>query len=62
MNKFGILSIAMVLVNVVYFFATRGPNVSLTTTTYILGFLSLLGIIFAAISKKMDVCIIGCLN
>ncbi|MDU9693989.1 hypothetical protein O0Q50_22670 [Priestia aryabhattai] len=62
MNKFGLLSIAMVLVNVIYFFTTRGPNVNLTTTIYILGFLSLLGIIFALISKRWTYGVLGVLT
>jgi uncharacterized membrane protein len=52
MNKFGVLSLLMVLISVCLFFILRGPNANLSLAIYILGSLSLLGIIFAVISKK----------
>lgn len=53
MNKFGLLSLLMVLISVCLFFILRGPNADLSLAIYILGSLSLLGIIFAVISKKI---------
>ncbi|WP_312472271.1 hypothetical protein [Neobacillus sp.] len=52
MNKFGVLSILMVLISVLMFFILRGPNRDLPLIIIILGSLSLLGIIFAVISKR----------
>ncbi|WHY87048.1 hypothetical protein QNH39_04075 [Neobacillus novalis] len=62
MNKFGILSITMVLVSVLMFLILRGPNANLTLGIIILGSLSLLGIIFAVISKKWLSGVIGVLS
>lgn len=62
MNKFGALSIAMVLFSILMFFILRGPNANLTLVITILGSLSLLGIIFAVISKRWLYGVIGVLS
>ncbi|AZU62417.1 hypothetical protein [Neobacillus mesonae] len=62
MNKFGVLSILMVLISVLMFFILRGPNADLPLIIIILGSLSLLGIIFAVISKKWLSGVIGVLS
>ncbi|WHY77273.1 hypothetical protein QNH20_24900 [Neobacillus sp. WH10] len=61
MNKFGVLSILMVLISVLTFFILRGPNADLPLIIIILGSLSLLGIIFAVISKRWLSGVIGVL-
>ncbi|WP_246367242.1 hypothetical protein [Paraliobacillus salinarum] len=60
-NIFGTLSIVTVLINVIYFFVTRGPNVNLNMAINVLATFSVLGIIFAILSKKMWFIIIGIL-
>jgi len=62
MNKFGIFSILMVLISVLIFFILRGPNANLSLAIIILGSLSLLGIIFAIISKRWISGILGVLS
>ncbi|WP_066399716.1 hypothetical protein [Neobacillus mesonae] len=62
MNKFGVLSILMVLISVLMFFILRGPNADLPLIIIILGSLSLLGIIFAVISKNWLSGVIGVLS
>lgn len=62
MNKFGVFSILMVLISVLMFFILRGPNTDLSLAITILGSLSILGIIFAVISKKWLSGIIGVLS
>ncbi|PWA09267.1 hypothetical protein DCC39_13275 [Pueribacillus theae] len=61
MNKFGVLSFLMALISVIVFLILRGPNVNLLLMAIILGSLSLLGIIFAVISKRWLSGIIGVL-
>lgn len=60
-NIFGALSIVTVLINVIYFFVTRGPNVNLNMAINVLATFSVLGIIFAILSKKMWFIITGIL-
>ena len=62
MNKYGVLSILMVLSSVLMFFILRGPNTDLPLIIIILGSLSLFGIIFAVISKRWLSGIIGVLT
>ncbi len=62
MNKFGVLSIAMVLVSILMFFIISGPNANVTLAITVLGSLSLLGIIFAVISKRWLYGVIGVLS
>ncbi|XIH10662.1 hypothetical protein C1N87_28140 (plasmid) [Priestia aryabhattai] len=52
----------MVLISIVYFFINRGPNVSLMPVIIVLGFFSLLGIIFALISKRWMYGVLGFLT
>lgn len=52
MNKYGVLSISMAVISVIVFFIVRGPNADLTLAIVLLGSLSLLGLIFAIISKR----------
>jgi len=61
MNKFGVLSILMVLISILTFFTLRGPNANLLLIIIILGSLSLHGIIFAVISKRWLLGVIGVL-
>lgn len=52
MNKYGIFSFLMVIASVISFLILRGPNANLMMAIIILGTLSLLGIVFAVLSKK----------
>ncbi|KPL57716.1 hypothetical protein [Rossellomorea vietnamensis] len=52
MNKYGLLSVLMVLISSVAFLILRGPNADLSLAITILGILSVLGIVFAVLSKK----------
>ncbi|MEH7113564.1 hypothetical protein V7124_14415 [Neobacillus niacini] len=61
MNKFGVLSILMALISIITFFIVRGPNANLSLAIILLGSFSLLGIIFAVISKRWLSSIIGVL-
>jgi len=62
MNKFGAFSIIIALVSVFMFFILRGPNASLPLAITILGSLSILGIIFAILSRRWLAGIIGFLS
>ncbi|MGF7535239.1 hypothetical protein AAGG74_16415 [Bacillus mexicanus] len=59
MNKFGLFSILTVLSSILLFFILRGSNADLFLIIVIQGCLSLLGIIFAVVSKKRVPGIIG---
>jgi hypothetical protein len=52
MNKFGVASFLTVLVSVILFFVFRGPNANLSFIIGLLSSLSILGIVFAIMSKK----------
>jgi hypothetical protein len=52
MNKFGIFTFLTVILSVLSFFFFRGPNANLTLIIVILGTLSILGVVFAVISRK----------
>ncbi|RWR13217.1 hypothetical protein [Siminovitchia fortis] len=52
MNKFGLLSLLMVAINVALFFILRGPNANLTLGVILFGSLSIIGVIFAIMSRK----------
>ena len=52
MNKLGFLSFLMVIASIISFLIIRGPNANLMMGIIILGTLSLLGIVFAVLSKK----------
>jgi hypothetical protein len=62
MNKYGLLSVLMVLISAIVFLILRGPNADLSLGISILGILSALGIVFAVISKKWLSGIIGVLT
>ena len=61
MNKWGIFSLLTVAVSIISFFILRGPNANLPLIAITFGSLSLLGIIFAVISKRWLSGIIGVL-
>jgi hypothetical protein len=52
MNKYALLSVLMVLISVAVFLILRGPNADLSLVITILGILSVIGIVFAVLSKK----------
>ncbi|WP_404456861.1 hypothetical protein LG329_19610 (plasmid) [Virgibacillus necropolis] len=58
-NVLGFLSILSVIISVIFFFITRGPNANLTLIISVFTFLSVLGIIFAILSKKLWFVITG---
>ncbi|MEK4701320.1 hypothetical protein MKX47_17405 [Solibacillus sp. FSL R7-0668] len=61
MTKLGILSFLMVIASIIAFLIIRGPNANLMMVIIILGILSLLGIVFAVLSKKWLSVILGVL-
>ncbi|MGJ9459889.1 hypothetical protein [Oceanobacillus sp. CF4.6] len=58
-NILGVLSILTVVISIIFFFITRGPNSSLTLAISVFTVLSVLGIIFAITSKKLWFIVIG---
>ncbi|WP_341356746.1 hypothetical protein [Rossellomorea sp. y25] len=62
MNKYGLLSLLMMLISVTVFLLLRGPNADLSLGITILGILSVIGIVFAAMSKKWLSGILGVLT
>lgn len=60
-NKFGLLSLLMVLINFIFFIFTKGPNANIILAISVFCTLSVLGIIFALMSKKRIVTITGIL-
>lgn len=52
MNKFGMLSILMVLINIGLFFVLRGPNANIYLAIILFSALSIAGVIFAFLSRK----------
>ncbi|WP_254901196.1 hypothetical protein [Tuberibacillus sp. Marseille-P3662] len=55
----GVLSLLTAVINVIFCFVTRGPNANLTLVISVFTVLSVVGIIFAIISKKLWFIIIG---
>lgn len=55
----GVLSILTVIISVIFFFIIRGPNANLTLGISVFTGLSVLGIIFAIVSKKLWFVITG---
>ncbi|MFS0782182.1 hypothetical protein [Bacillus sp. 1P06AnD] len=53
MNKFFVLSLLTVVMNIVFFFVFRGPNASILTMIGVASILSLAGIIFSTLSKNI---------
>jgi hypothetical protein len=61
MNKWGFLSFLMVIASILSFLIIRGPNANLLMAIIILGTFSLLGVVFAGLSKKWLTGILGVL-
>ncbi len=61
MNKFGNLSFLMVIVSVISLYVIKAINGNIMIAIIILGILSLLGIVFAVLSKKWVSGILGVL-
>ena len=61
MNKYGILSILMVVISVIIFFIRRGPDANLSGIIALFTALSIVGIVFAVMSKKWIATIAGIL-
>ena len=61
MNKLGVLSFLMVVASIISFLIIRGPNADLMMAIILLGAFSLLGIVFAVLSKKWLSGILGVL-
>ncbi|KAA0549838.1 hypothetical protein FZW96_00345 [Bacillus sp. BGMRC 2118] len=61
MNKWGLLSILTVVASILVFFIIRGPQANLMMAIIILGSLSIVGIIFALLSRKWLFGVIGVL-
>ncbi|MDY0393950.1 hypothetical protein RWE15_05055 [Virgibacillus halophilus] len=60
-NKLGILSLLTVAISIIFFFIVRGPNVNIILVVSVFTGLSVLGMIFAIISKKLWFIITGIL-
>ena len=60
-NVLGILSILTVVMSVVFFLIIRGPNADLTLAIRVLTVLSVMGILFAILSKKLWLMMTGIL-
>lgn len=59
MNKYGLLSLLMVAINAIGFFAMRGPNANVYVIIIIFTVLSIMGIVFAILSKKWVSIVLG---
>jgi len=57
----GVLSILTVIISLIFFFIIRGPNANLTLGLTVFTALSLFGIIFAILSKRLWFIITGIL-
>ena len=60
-NILGVLSVLTVAISIIFFFIFRGPNANLTLGINVFTVLSVLGIIFAILSKKLWFIITGIL-
>lgn len=60
-NILGVLSVLTVAISIIFFFIIRGPNANLTLGINVFTVLSVLGIIFAILSKKLSFIITGIL-
>jgi hypothetical protein len=60
-NILGVLSLFTVAISIIFFFIIRGPNAELTLGISVFTVLSVLGIIFAILSKKRWFIITGIL-
>ncbi|SDN08072.1 hypothetical protein SAMN04488137_3412 [Fictibacillus solisalsi] len=61
MNKYGWLSIFMVIISIIVFFVMRGPNASMSAGIIIFTTLSVAGIAFAILSKRWESITLGIL-
>jgi len=52
MNKYGLLSLLMVIINLILFFILRGPEASVYIGIILFSTLSITGIVLATLSKK----------
>lgn len=59
MNKFGYLTFLTVIINILFFFIIRGPNVNIYVPVIVFFVLSLAGIVFAILSKKLIPMVVG---
>ncbi|WP_026675642.1 hypothetical protein [Alkalihalobacterium bogoriense] len=59
MNKFGWLSLLMFFASILSFLLLRGPDSNLVIGIIVLGTLSLFGIVFSILSKKLLPAIVG---
>ncbi|UOE94956.1 hypothetical protein [Alkalihalobacillus sp. LMS39] len=59
MNKFGWLSLLMFFASIISFLLLRGPDLNLVIGIIVLGTLSIFGIVFAILSKKLLPAIVG---
>ncbi|MGE6369370.1 hypothetical protein ACQKDD_16020 [Planococcus kocurii] len=59
MNKFGLLSLLMFVISATAFFVMRGPDGDIYLTIIVLGILSFIGLLFAALSKQLLWTILG---
>lgn len=59
MNILGVFSLLTVAISAIFFFIIRGPNANLTLGISVFTVLSILGIIFAILSKKLWFVITG---
>lgn len=60
-NILGVLSVLTVAISIIFFFIIRGPNANLTLGISVFTVLSVLGIIFAILSKQLWFIITGIL-
>lgn len=59
MNKPGLLSLLMFVISVATFFLMRGPDGNIYLTIIVLSTLSVIGLLFAALSKQLLWMILG---
>ena len=59
MNKFGLLSLLMFVISVTAFFIMRGPDGDIYLGIIVLSALSVIGLLFAALSKQLIWTILG---
>ncbi|WP_050184051.1 hypothetical protein [Domibacillus robiginosus] len=61
-NKYGYLSVMMPVISVIFFFIKRGLNSDIYLAIIVYSILSLLGIMFAIMSKRTIPMILGILS
>ena len=60
-NRNGIISITAAIISIALFFLLRGPDTNLMTIVPLLAALSIIGIIYAILSKQWLWCLAGAL-